>query len=182
MKPRRGLVQNIQSLARGFFGEFRREFHSLGLPSGERGRGLPQFHVGKPHFVQGLNSLFYLGNVLEKIQRFFNGQIQNLRNIEPVVLNRQGLFVVSGSVALLAFHVNIRQEIHLNFFDPLPLAKLAPPAFDVERKTPRLIAAASRLSGFGEKLPDKRESPGISGGIGTWRSAYRRLVHHHDFI
>src|SRR3989344_676812 len=174
MKPRRGLVQNIQSLARSFFGEFSSKLNSLGFSSRKRGRGLPQFHVGKPHFVQGLNSLFYLGNVLEKIQRFFNGQIQNLRNIEPVVLNRQGLFVVSGSAALLAFHVNVRQKVHLDFFYALPLANLAPPAFDVERKAPRLIAAASRLSGFGEKLPDKRESPGISGGVGTRRAASRR--------
>src|SRR3989344_7464965 len=148
MKPRRGLVQNIQSLARSFFGEFSSKLNSLGFSSRKRGRGLPQFHVGKPHFVQGLNSLSYLGNVLEKIQRFFNGQIQNLRNIEPVVLNRQGLFVVSGSVALLAFHVNIRQEIHLYLFNPLPLAKPPPPAFDVERKPPPLIAAAIRRDVF----------------------------------
>src|SRR5699024_5957439 len=67
------------------------------------------------------------------------------------------LAVIALALAGFAGHLNVRKEIHLNHFHPSALAGFTTPAFDIERKTTRLIATDLRFWQVNEKIPDVGE-------------------------
>src|SRR2546425_10473139 len=85
------------------------------------------------------------------------------------------------STALLTDKLHISQELHLDGDRAVALARLTPPAGDVERKSPRVIAALSGLRGGGKDFADGVEGFQVSSGVRAGRSADRRLVHDHNF-
>src|SRR6201999_771694 len=86
------------------------------------------------------------------------------------------LAVVPLAVALLARHVDVRQEVHLDLDLAVPAADLAAPALHVERDPPRLVAARPRLLRAREEIADRVEHPGVRRRVGPRRAADRRLV------
>ena len=82
-------------------------------------------------------------NVLEKIQRVVHRHIQHIGDALPLMEDFECFAVVALSLADLAGHVDIRQEVHLDLDESIALTSLAPPPFYVEAITPRLIATNS---------------------------------------
>ena len=72
--------------------------------------------------------------------------------------------------------------MHLDAQDTIPLAGFAATTLDVERETPRLIAAHFGFRQPGKKVPDISEQPGIGGRVGSWRTADRRLIDIDDLV
>ena len=145
-----GFIQDIESVAGRAFRKFCRQFDALRFAAGKRRCGLPQLHIPQSHVYKRAQSRGDLRDVLEKSQRVFAREIQDVRNRQVVVGNRKRFAVVALAVALLALNINIRKEIHLNFFHPVPFARLAPAAFYIKTKTPGGIPAAARFRGFGK--------------------------------
>ena len=88
----------------------------------------------------------------------------------------QRLPVIPQAVADFAGNGHIRQKLHLNLVIPLPLASLAAPPLDIERKPPRLIPPNPRLRQTGEQLADGSKRPGIGSRIAPRRPPDGRLV------
>ena len=63
----------------------------------------------------------------------------------------QRFTVVAFPMTDLTGHIDIRQEMHLDLDDPVPAARLAPPAFYVEAEASFLIALRLRFGGGGEQ-------------------------------
>ena len=64
------------------------------------------------------------------------------------------LAVVALAVALLARHVDVGQEVHLDLDLAVAAADLAAAALDVEREAAGLVAARPRLLRLGEQVAD----------------------------
>src|SRR3712207_9107116 len=94
----------------------------------------------------------------------------------------QRLAVVPLAVALLARHVDVREEVHLDLDLAVAPADLAAPALDVEREAPRLVAARPRLLRLREQVADHVEQPRVRGGVRPRRAADRRLVDLDDLV
>ena len=114
--------------------------------------------------------------VLEQRQRLVDGQLEHVGDRLAAVLDLERLAVVAPSLALLAGHVDVGQEVHLDRDHAVALARLAAPALHVEREAARLEAARLRLGHHREQIADEREQPGVGGRIRSRRAPDRRLI------
>ena len=96
-----------------------------------------------------------------------HSQVQNLCDIESLIQNFQRFTVVALTMAMLAGHIHIRQEVHFHFDETFSLARLAAPAFNIEAETTCVIAALTRCRRLSEKFSNRREKPRVSRGIGA---------------
>ena len=100
----------------------------------------------------------------------------------PAVLDVERLPVVSPPLALLARHVDVGQEVHLDRDHPVALTGLTSSALDVEGEAPRPEPTRLGLRHHREQLADEREHAGVGGGIRPRRSSDRRLIDFDDLV
>ena len=91
-------------------------------------------------------------------------------------MDLQGLPVIPLSLADLAGHEDVRQEVHLDLQHTVAGAGLAPAAPDVEAEPAGSVTPALGLLGGGEQIPDVVEKPRIGGRVGPGRPADGALV------
>ena len=72
--------------------------------------------------------------------------------------------------------------MHFNLDNTIALTGFTPAAFDVKRKTSRLVTARFGLWQLGKPFTDWRKGPGIGHRVGSGGSANRALVDINDFI
>src|SRR5437660_6238750 len=97
-------------------------------------------------------------------------------------MDLQSFPVVPFALTDLARHVDVWQEVHLNFDDAFAPAGFAAPTFDVEGEATGHIAPDARLGYLREQFADAGERVGIGGGIGARRATNGRLVDVNHFI
>jgi hypothetical protein len=85
-------------------------------------------------------------------------------------------------VALVAGDIDVGQEVHLDLDEAVALARLAPPALDVEAEAPGLVAARGAFGQAGEPVADVGEGAGIGGGVGARGAADGGLVDVDDLV
>ena len=100
----------------------------------------------------------------------------------PLKRDLERLAVVALAVALLARHVHVGQEVHLDLDLPVALAHLAAPALDVEAEPSGLVAARAGLLGLGEHVADHVEQARVGGRVGARRAPDRGLVDGDDLV
>ncbi len=88
---------------------------ALSLTAGKRGGRLTQMNVAKTNVMQGLKLVLNPRNVGKKGKRLMNRHIEHVGNGFAVIENFQSLAIIALTMANLTRHVNIRQEVHLNF-------------------------------------------------------------------
>ena len=118
----------------------------------------------------------------EELERLLDRHLEHVGDRLALEADLERLAVVALAVALLARHVHVGQEVHLDLDLPVAAAHLAAPALDVEREAPRLVAARPRLLGLGEQLADLVEQPDVRGRVRARRAADRRLVDRDDLV
>ena len=79
--------------------------------------------------------------------------------------NIQRFSVIAFAFTYVTGHINIWQEVHLNFNDPISLTGFATPPFDIKTETTRFVAARSCFMGSGKQFPDGRKEARIGGRI-----------------
>src|SRR5204863_165017 len=97
-------------------------------------------------------------------------------------MDLERLPVVALALAHLAGHVDVRQELHLDLEDPVPLAVLAATALHVEAEAARAVATQPGLGDAREQLPDRAEEPGVRGRVRPRRAADGALVDLDDLV
>ena len=75
--------------------------------------------------------------------------------------------IVAAAAANFAHHVNIRQKIHFDAAQAIPLAGFAAAALDVEAEAAGAVAALARFRQHGVKIANVGKHPGVGGGIGA---------------
>jgi hypothetical protein len=103
--------------------------------------------------------------VLQQRERLVDGEIEYVGDRLAAVFDLESFTVVAAPFALLARDVHVRQKVHLNRNDAVPLARLATSSLDVERKAARPEAACLRLRQHREQVPDESEETCVGGGV-----------------
>ena len=104
---------------------------------------------------------------LEERQGVLHGHLQHFVNVLALVAHVQGFAVVAFALTHIAGHVDVRQEVHLDFADPVALTGLTAAAFDVEAEASGLIAARARFLGARKQLSHRREDTRVGGRVGA---------------
>src|SRR5690606_27974358 len=104
---------------------------------------------------------------------FIDRHFENVGDGLVLELYFQRFAVVAVPVAGVAFHIDIRQEMHLDLDDAVALTGFAAPAFYIEGEAARLVAARAALRQFGEPVADECEGTRIGRRVGTRRAANR---------
>ena len=176
------LVEDVHGAAGAAARQLLGQLDPLRLAARQRRRRLPQRDVTEPDVLQRAQLGGDRRHVLEQGQGLVDGQFEDVGDGRPPVAHLQRLAVVAAPLALLAGHVDVGQEVHLDGLDAAPLAGLAPPALDVEREPPRPVAAGARLGQHREQPADEREEAGVGGGVRPGRPADGRLVYLDDLV
>ena len=122
------------------------------------------------------------GHGLEKLRAFLDRHVQHIGDAFAAVYHFQRFAVVTLAVAFVAGDEDIGQKMHFDLDRAVALARLAAPAFDVERKPPGRVTARFGFRQSGKPVADGRERAGIGGGVRTRRAANGRLVDIDDFV
>ena len=91
---------------------------------------------------------------LEELGRLRDRHVQHFCDVLALVAHFKGFAVVACAAADLARHVNIGQEVHLDFDGAVTTTRLTAPALDVEGEAPRLVAAHLGLLRFRKQGTD----------------------------
>ena len=118
----------------------------------------------------------------EKLRRLLHRHLQHFVDVFALVLDLQRFAVVALPVAHIAGHVDVRQKMHFHLEHAVALAGFAAPAFDIERKASRAIAAFARRRHAGEQVADRGEEPGVGRRIGARRAPDRALIDVHHLV
>src|ERR1700683_42164 len=172
----RRLIEYVERAAGGALGQLAREFHALRLAARERGGVLAQAHIREPHVGERMQLAGRCRHVLEEARRVFHRHLEHLVDVLATVTDLECFTVVALALAHIARHVHIREEVHLNLEDAIPLTGLAAAALDVETEASGVVTASARFRHCREQLAQRREESRVGRGIGTRRTPDGTLV------
>ena len=182
VQARRGLVEDVEGLARLLAVQLLGELDALGLAAGERGGGLPQPDVAKAHVIERLQLVLDARDVAKESECLRDAHVEYLGDVLTVVGDLERLPVVARTVAHLAGNVDVRQEVHLDLDLAIAFAGLAAPARNVEAEAAGTVAARAALGRAGEQGAQIVPEADVGGRVGAWRAADGRLVHVDDLV
>src|SRR5947209_10198453 len=182
VQARRGLVEHVEGAARRAARQLGGELDALRLTARELRRRLAHVNVAETDLADGLELVGDLRDRREQLGRLVDAHREDVGDRLVLELHLERLRVVTLALADFARHVHVGQEVHLDLDDPVALARFAAAALDVERKTPRRVAAHLRFGRERVQLANLVERTGVGGGVRAGRSADRRLVDHHHLV
>src|SRR5215203_2153500 len=98
--------------------------------------------------MQGAQAARDLRHVLEELERFLDRHLEHVADVLALKPDLERLTVVALAVALLAGHVDVGKEVHLDLDLSVAATDLAAPTLDVEAEAAGLVAAGPGLLGF----------------------------------
>ena len=132
--------------------------------------------VAEPHAGQRFKLIADSWYRLKEGGAFLNRHVEHVGDRLILELYVQGLAVVTLALALVARHVDVGQEVHLDADDAAALAGLTASALNVEGKAARRIATHLRFWQPCKPLADGREGANIGRRVGSWCAPDRRLI------
>src|SRR6185369_9404297 len=145
METRGRLIENVKCPPGGATREFLGELHALRLAAGQGGRCLADMYVAQTYLLQHRHLVADRRHRLEEIDPFLDRHLQYIGNRLPLEGDVERLAVVALALALVALHIDIGQEVHLDLDDTVALAGLTTAALHVEGEATGLIATRLRL-------------------------------------
>jgi hypothetical protein len=110
----RGLVEQVDRVARRTLGELGCELHPLGLTARQRGRRLAESDVAETDVHQRLHVAGDAGLVREEVDRLGDRHVEHVGDVAALELDVERVAVVAGALAHLARDVHVGQEVHLD--------------------------------------------------------------------
>ena len=92
--------------------------------------------------------------VLEEFHCFLYAHVENVADVLALVAHLECFAVIALALADLARNVDVREEVHFDFYDTVALTRLASAALDVEREAALSIAAHFCVVGGCEQRAD----------------------------
>ena len=90
------------------------------------------------------------GDVLKEQQGILDRHVEHLGDVLTPIGDLQGLAIVPFALAHLAWHIDIRKEVHLDLDLAVALASLAPTPADVEAESTWAVPVRLALLRAGE--------------------------------
>src|SRR5437764_1802565 len=137
MQPRRGLIHDVEEVARGAVLELRRDLQTLRLTAGQGGGRLSQPQISQTDGAKEVQFLAQPRRAGKEGLGLIDGRAQHIMNRLSPESNFQHLWSESSPTALLAPRVDVLEEVHLQLFIPVPLAPLTAATGSVEREVGR---------------------------------------------
>src|SRR5437773_6853443 len=111
--------------------------------------------VPEPYVVEQLQFRTDARLALEEFQGVGDAQVEHVRDGLSFISDLERLAVVAATLAHLAGHVDVGEEVHLDLDEPVPLAGLAAAPLHVEREPARPVAADLGLGQESEELANR---------------------------
>ena len=165
MKPRRGLIENINGLTRRALGKLGRELYSLRLTSRKSGRGLTDLDISESDVKESLQLSLQLRKSVEEAYSLLNAHLENVVNIFSFISYVEGIAVVALSLADVALDVNVGEKIHLYALNAITLARLASAAANVKGESSRIVAASLCILRLGKEISYIGKKSGLGRGV-----------------
>ena len=175
-------IEYIHRLGCRSFGKFWRKFDTLGFSTGKCRSWLSYLDVSKSDLIEHIKNLMYPRMCWKEILSFFDIHVQNLGYILSFVSDFQSLLIVAASMTVFTFHINIRQEMHLNLLDSASFTDLTSSSFRIERESSWSISPFHRFLAFWENISYMGKYSSISRNIGMRSPSNRRLVYDYDLV
>ena len=118
----------------------------------------------------------------EEVDRLVDGHAQHVADRPPAELHAEHLRPIAAALTLLAGHVHILEEVHLQLLEAVALAGLAAAARHVERERAGAEAEGLRARQRGVDLADLVERLDVGHGIRAGRPTDRLLVDEADTL
>ena len=166
----------------GARGELRRDLEPLGLAARQLGRGLAQAQVAEPDFLQHLEPPLQHRLGGEEVDRLVHRLLQHLADVPALVGDLEHVGAIAAALALLAGHVHVLDEVHLELLEAVALARLAATARHVEREGAGTEAERLGSRQAREEPPDLVEGLHVRDRIGAGRAPDRLLVDEPDAL
>src|SRR5207248_9865694 len=176
------LVEDVAGLAGGAAGQLLGELDALRLAAAQGRRRLTDLDVAEADLLQHPHLVADSGDRLEQLGRLLDVHVEHVGDAAALELHLERLAVVARAVAHVAGDVDVRQEVHLDLYEAVALARLAPAALDVEGEAAGLVAARLAFGQAGEPVTDLGEGAGVRRGVAPGRAADRRLVDVDDLV
>src|SRR5439155_5327604 len=117
---------------------------ALGLATGQRRGGLAEAQVAEPHLLEVPQRAPEARVAVQALDRLIDRPLEHLIDRLTLELHVADLALEPLAVAPLARHEHVGEEDHLYEDVPGALARLAPPAPDVEGEGARRVPAGAR--------------------------------------
>ena len=167
------LVENVERLAGGAFGELLGKLDALGFAAGQLGRRLADLDIAQADAFQRFHLVAHGGHGLEEVGAFLDRHVEHVGDRLALELDLQRLAIEAFAVTDITGHEDIRQEVHLDLHHAIALAGLTASTLHIEGETARLVAARLGFGQLGEPFADRGEGAGIGGRVGARRAADR---------
>ena len=123
-----------------------------------------------------------LGMFEKNAERLVNRHVEHVADGLAAVGDLKGLAVITLAPALLAWHVDVGKEVHLDLDLAIALAGLATASRDVEAEAARRVPAGLGLGHACEQVAQVVPEPDVRRGVGPGRAADGRLVDVDDLV
>src|SRR5690606_14526117 len=138
--------------------------------------------VAKADIIEQLESIGDSCLRREEVEGVGNGEVEHIGYALALVAHLERLAIVPSSLADVARHVHVWQEVHLDLDQAITLARLAATAPDVEREGPASAAAHPGIRELREQFADRREQAGVGGRVAARGAADRPPVDLDDLV
>ena len=132
--------------------------------------------ISEAHVHHRLEFRGDLRDGLEELVGLLDGHFQHVVDVLALVADGEGVLLVAAAAALVAGHMDRREEVHLDDLDARALALLAASAGDVEGEAAGLETPHLGVLRILEQEADVVEHAGEGGRIRPRRAADGRLV------
>src|SRR5215212_5229165 len=132
--------------------------------------------------MERLQPALDLRDVAEELECLLDRHVEHVGDRLALEADLERLAVVAPPVALLARHIHVRQEVHLDLDLAVAATDFAAAPLYVEAEAPRLVSARPGLLRATEQVADLIEDAGVGGRIRARRTADRRLVDVDDLV
>ena len=137
MQSRRRFIENVERANGSGHTQLGRQLDPLRFAARKRCRGLADPHVLQTDIVETIEHAFDSLVGFKEVEGLLDGHVEHVGDCLVTVRYLERLAVVTPAAAHLARDEDVGKKVHLDLLDTLPLARLAPPALDVEAETPR---------------------------------------------
>ena len=137
---------------------------------------MPDLDIAQANLRQHRHFVADRGDGLEHLHRVLHRHVEHVGDRQALPFDLQRFAVVAFAVAFLARHIDVGQEVHLDFDQAIAATCFAASALDVEAEPARLISARGAFGQLREPVADVGERAGIGCGVRPWRAANGGLV------
>src|SRR5258708_12311464 len=139
MKAGSRFVEYIKGLAGILLAQLGTQLHALGFAAAEGYSRLSQRNITQTHFLQDLDLAVDVGDILEELDGFFDGHVQDVADGFTFVANFEGLPIIAFAIAFFAVDVYIGKKVH--FYHPHAAAfpDIPPATFHIKGNPPSLL-------------------------------------------